>query len=182
MKISRKRTVLITTATVVLLGAGGAVWATAASADVQGGDRERASAAAVQAVGGGTVADVEKSDDNGEAYEVEVRKADGAEVEVALDKNFTVISQQAETPDAGERVLSAADRAAAEKAALSAVGGGTVTDVEAAGDSGGTVTAGEAAGDDGAAAYEVEVRLADGAEWSVDLGADFSVLRKAVDD
>jgi uncharacterized membrane protein YkoI len=67
-----------------------------------------------------------------------------------------------------ERVLSDTERASAEKAALAAISGGTVTDVEA--------------GDDGDAAYEVEVRDASNAEWDVELDAAYKVLRKTADD
>jgi uncharacterized membrane protein YkoI len=173
-KLRSKRVILSTTAAVVVaLGAGGAVWATAANADpsVPAGDRDRVGNAAVQAVGGGTVLDVEASDDQGEAYEVEVRKSDGSEVDVVLDKDLKVVSQgtddsdDADTPD---RVLSDTERASAEKAALAAVGaGGTVTQVEA--------------GDEGEAAYEVDVRLADNTEWDVELDAGFKVLNKTAD-
>jgi hypothetical protein len=51
--------------------------------------------------------------------------------------------------------------------ALSAVSGGTVTDVEA--------------GDDGAAC-EVDVRDATNAEWDVELDAAYKVLRRTADD
>ena len=72
------------------------------------------------------------------AYEAEVRKADGTEVDVALDKDLNVITQTPDAPDApdaDDRVLSATERASAEKAAQDAVGGGTILDVEA-GDNG----------------------------------------------
>ncbi|GIF69969.1 hypothetical protein Ais01nite_80040 [Asanoa ishikariensis] len=164
MKIP-KRVLISTVAAVVVLGIGGTVWATTASAsDVDGGERERVANAATQAVPG-TVEDVETSDDPGEAYEVEVRKADGTEVDVALDKDLKVVGQDAS--DSDDRVLSAAERASAEQAAVAAVGGGTVTSVEA--------------GDDGVA-YEVDVRDAANAEWNVDLDAGFKVLSKTADD
>jgi len=170
-KLRSKRVIISTTAAVIVaLGAGGAVWATAANADpsVQGADRDRVGNAAVQAVGGGTVLDVETSDDAGEAYEVEVRKADGAEVDVVLDKDLKVLSQGADTPDAEDRALTDTERASAEKAALAAVGaGGTVIQVEA--------------GDEDGAAYEVDVRLPDNTEWDVELDAGFKVLNKTAD-
>jgi uncharacterized membrane protein YkoI len=163
----RSKRVIVTTAAVAALAVGGGVWATAASADpdVSGSDRDRVGNAAVQAVGGGTVVDVETSDDQGEAYEVEVRKPDGSEVDVALDKDLKVLSQNAETPEAA--TLAEADRASAEKAALDAVGGGTVLDVEAS--------------DDQGVAYEVEVRSADNKEWDVELDPAFKVLTKTAD-
>ncbi|AGZ41366.1 PepSY domain-containing protein [Actinoplanes friuliensis] len=170
-KLRSKRVIVTTVAAAALLGVGGTVWATAASADadVQGGDRDRVAAAAVQAAGGGTATDVETSDDAGQAYEVEVRKADGTEVDVALDKNLAVVTQKADTEDGTDtpdRVLSDTERTSAEKAALGAVSGGTVLQVEA--------------GDDGAA-YEVEVRGADNVEYDVELDSAFKVLTKNAD-
>ncbi|WP_305788371.1 PepSY domain-containing protein [Symbioplanes lichenis] len=176
-----KRVIIATTATVAALAVGGGVWATAASADsdgVTGDDRTRVAAAAVQAVGGGTATDVETSDDQGEAYEVEVRKPDGTEVDVTLDKDLKVIAQETDTPsgaaaapsgaasDADDRALTDAERAAAEKAILAAVPGGTITDLEAAA---------------APAAYEAEVRTPDGADWDITLDAGYKVLTKTAD-
>jgi len=175
MKIAKfrsKRAVIATAALVVALGAGGATWASVAhaDADVSGSDRDRVGSAAVQAVGGGTLIDVEAGDDEGDAaYEAEVRKTDGSEVEVSLDKDLKVLSQEAgdagETP---ERALTSAERTSAEAAALTAVPGGTVLSAEAGDDQGGP-------------AYEVEVRAADNAEWDVELDAAFKVLSKTAE-
>ncbi|HVK27550.1 MAG TPA: hypothetical protein VM575_04365, partial [Nocardioides sp.] len=63
--------------------------------------------------------------------------------------------------------LTAAERASAEKAALAAVGSGTVVDVDPS--------------DDPGVAYEAEVRDAKGVEWDVDLAADFTVVAKNAD-
>ncbi len=60
-----------------------------------GTDRERAEAAALEAVGGGTVIETEVGDD-GAAYGVEIRRDDGSEVEVNLDESFTVIGTEAD--------------------------------------------------------------------------------------
>jgi hypothetical protein len=46
-----------------------------------------ASAAAIELAGGGNVSEVSRSDDVGEAYEVEVL-TDTGEVDIALDENF----------------------------------------------------------------------------------------------
>ena len=202
-KLRSKRVLIPTLAAVVALGAGGVVWASTANADLNGSERDRVSSAAVDAVGGGTVIDAETSDDRGEAYDVEVRKDDGTEVDVSLDKDLKVVNQDRDDrddandrddgddndvddlngtddvndrddtndtndgPDTDDRVLSASERTSAEKAAVAAVGGGTVIDVDAS--------------DDRGEAYEVEVRKADNTEWNVELDADFKVLRKAVD-
>ena len=184
-KLRSKRVILPTLAAVVALGVGGTVWASAASADVSGGERDRVAEAAVRAAGGGTASDVEAGDDQGVAYEVDVRKQDGSEVEVTLDKDLKVLGQEADTPDAddtpdaansaeagdtpdaGDRVLSATERTSAEQAAKGAVAGGTVLDVSAS--------------DDPGVAYEVDIRDAANAEWDVELDAAFKVLRKTAD-
>lgn len=49
---------------------------------------QRIEAAALRVTGGGTVTEVDRSDDAGEAFEVEVVTDDG-EVDVALDHNLT---------------------------------------------------------------------------------------------
>jgi uncharacterized membrane protein YkoI len=54
-----------------------------------GEDRQRAEAAALESVGGGTVTEVEAGDD-GAAYGVEIRLANGSQVEVQLDSSFNV--------------------------------------------------------------------------------------------
>jgi uncharacterized membrane protein YkoI len=59
-------------------------------------ERTSAEQAALDAVGSGTVLDVEASDDRGEAYEVEVRDADGAEWDVTLDADFVVLDKRAD--------------------------------------------------------------------------------------
>jgi len=167
VKLRSKRVIVATAATVVALGIGGAVWTSAAQADdVTGSERDRVGNAAVQAVGGGTALDVETEDDG--SFEAEVRKADGTEVDVALDKDLKVITQTPDAPDApdaDDRVLTATERASAEKAAQDAVGGGTILDVEA--------------GDNGS--YEVEIRKTDNTEWDVELDAAFKVLTKTAD-
>lgn len=108
MKIAKfrsKRAVIATAVAVVALGAGGATWASVANADsdidISSSDRDRVGSAAVQAVGGGTVIDVEAGDD-GAAYEAEVRRTDGSEVEVTLDKDLKVIAQEAGEDDVAD--------------------------------------------------------------------------------
>lgn len=53
---------------------------------------DKATAAALEFTGGGTVIETEVGDD-GAAYGVEVRLDDGSVVEVGLDENFDVIGQ-----------------------------------------------------------------------------------------
>ncbi|CAN5880225.1 hypothetical protein BH23ACT12_BH23ACT12_22050 [soil metagenome] len=79
--------------------------ATAAVAGVDGGDDrpitgeslKKASAAALEATGGGKVTETETGDEDG-AYEVEVTMSDGSRVDVHLDPNFKVISQDHRAP------------------------------------------------------------------------------------
>ncbi|WP_182376452.1 PepSY domain-containing protein [Nocardioides sp. WS12] len=189
--LRRKRIVLPAIAAIAVLAVGGTIWTATADNDVKGDERNRVASAATSAVGGGEAVDVETSDDLGEAYEVEVRRADGSEIDVTLDENLKVVGKDVDdvdddrddragdrdndvdaddvndTPDADDRVLSATERASAEKAALAAVGGGTVRDVEAS--------------DDRGAAYDVEVLDKNNVEWDVDLDVNFKVLNKIAD-
>jgi len=182
-RLRTKRVILPTIAAVAALGIGGVVWASTANADLDGSERDRVATVATEAVGGGEVIDAGSSDDPGEAYEVDVRKTDGTEVEVTLDKDLSVLRQEADdrddrndandndaddTRDADDRALSAVERHSAEKAARSAVGGGTVVDLDAS--------------DDRGEAYEVEVRKANGTEWDVTLDSQFKVLNKVAED
>ena len=58
-----------------------------------GSSARQAADAALRATGGGTVLEVERGDDPGAAYEVEIRKTDGGISEVMLDNEFKVIGQ-----------------------------------------------------------------------------------------
>lgn len=84
-----KRVVLTALAAVAVLVIGGTAWAASAD-DLHGSERDRVATAAIDAVGG-TAVEVETSDDPGEAYEVEVRGADGTEWDVELDAAFKVL-------------------------------------------------------------------------------------------
>jgi uncharacterized membrane protein YkoI len=176
-KLRSKRVVIPTIAAVAVLGVGGVVWSSAASDELTGKERDRAGSAALEAVGEGKVTGTETDDEEG-AYEIEVTRPDGSQVDVHLDKDFQVLSQDVDDEDADDddtdddrdaddRALSAQERSDAEKAALAEVDG-TVTEVEAS--------------DDPGEAYEVEVTTADGAEWTVELDGDFKVLDSHADD
>ena len=97
-----QRRVLAFSATVILaLGAGGAAIASAIGGDseegVTGPDAEKAKSAALAAVDGGTVTEVEQDDANGTgAFEVEVKRDDGSQVEVHLDRDLNVVGQGAD--------------------------------------------------------------------------------------
>jgi hypothetical protein len=73
----------------------------------RGSDAERAGRAAVDAVGGGRVSSVEREDESGVAWEVEVLQPDGSQVEVDLDRNLGRVAidrddDSAKDDDAGE--------------------------------------------------------------------------------
>ncbi len=84
-------------AVAVVLGGAGTVLAGNADDDAQltGDARDRAVAAVKAHVGEGEVTDTELGDD-GAAYGVEILKADGAQVEVNLDRDFKVIGTEAD--------------------------------------------------------------------------------------
>jgi uncharacterized membrane protein YkoI len=100
------RKVLIVVAAVAVLGGGGAAIAGAAGGgDDDGRDQaisgtalERASDAALKETGGGKVTETEAGDEEG-AYEVEVTRADGSQVDVHLDESFRVIGTKADRED-----------------------------------------------------------------------------------
>ncbi len=101
-----KQTLAAGAAAVILaLGAGGAGVAYAADGDsgeqVTGPDAGKAKSAALDAVGGGTVTEVERDDGNA-AFEVEVRRDDGSQVEVHLDQDLKVVGQQTDDDSTDE--------------------------------------------------------------------------------
>ena len=96
------RTLVIAAAVVAmllaLLGAGIA-YANGGDSEEQltGPEAEKAKSAAVAAVGGGTVTEVEPDDGNGTgAFEVEVTREDGSQLEVHLDGDYNVVGQEAD--------------------------------------------------------------------------------------
>ncbi|WP_116950289.1 PepSY domain-containing protein [Jiangella endophytica] len=62
---------------------------------ITGDALQRASAAALEHTGGGTVTDTEIGDEEG-FYEVEVTLDDGTQVDVHLDKDFAVLSDESD--------------------------------------------------------------------------------------
>lgn len=105
MKVNR-RIVIIAAAGAVAVAATGAGIAQAVSGDseekVTGPAAERATSAAIDAAGGGTVLELERADDDGAGvYEVEVRRADGSEVEIHLDAQFRPVGTAPDDDDGG---------------------------------------------------------------------------------
>lgn len=92
----KKRTVIA--ASVVALIAAGTVGgvATATGGDdgdenVTGPGADAATAAALDATGGGTANAVERDSENGATWEVEVTREDGTTVDVRLDESYRVV-------------------------------------------------------------------------------------------
>jgi uncharacterized membrane protein YkoI len=83
----------------VALGGAGIAYASGDDSEEQltGPDAQKARSAAVAAVGGGTVTEVERDDSNGTGvFEVEVKGDDGSQVEVHLDGDLMVVGQEAD--------------------------------------------------------------------------------------
>jgi hypothetical protein len=86
-------------ATLVVLGGAGIAYANGGGSEEQltGPDAEKAKNAALAAVGGGSVTEVERDDGYGTgAFEVEVQRDDGSQVEVHLDGDYNVVGQEAD--------------------------------------------------------------------------------------
>ena len=102
----KSRRVLIGALIAVLAAAaiGGGIAAQSMTDDddkpITGPALDRATAAALAHTGGGTVTETEIGDD-GAAYGVEIRLDDGSQVEVNLDADFKVISQEVDDDGAG---------------------------------------------------------------------------------
>ncbi len=100
-----KRLYLVAGLVAILAIAVSAVTLTSHLVSAQGGDGDdrpitgsaldKATAAALQHTVGGTVIETEIGDD-GAAYGIEIRSADGSQVEVNLDENFNVIGLEAD--------------------------------------------------------------------------------------
>jgi uncharacterized membrane protein YkoI len=95
------RTLVIAAAVAILVTLGGTGIAYANGGDseeqVTGPDAQKAKSAAIAAVGGGTVTEVEREDDGSAGgFEVEVKRDDGSQVEVHLDGDLKVVGQQAD--------------------------------------------------------------------------------------
>jgi hypothetical protein len=105
---SRPKKVLIGVAAIAALGLGGGAIAGATGGGepddrpLTGTTAEKASAAALDATGGGRVNEMEADTENGATYEVEVTRPDGSEVDVRLDEGFDVVVVEGDGDDDGE--------------------------------------------------------------------------------
>jgi uncharacterized membrane protein YkoI len=95
------KTLVIAAAVAMLVALGGAGIAYANGTDseeqVTGPEADKAKSAAMAAVGGGTLTEVERDDGDGTGvYEVEVTRDDGSQLEVHLDGDYNVVGQEAD--------------------------------------------------------------------------------------
>jgi len=89
---------LVAVLALAVIGAGAGIAVATGGDDDQpitGTALDKATAAALEHTGGGTVTETEVGD-GGAAYGVEIRLDDGSQVEVNLDENFNVIGQEAD--------------------------------------------------------------------------------------
>lgn len=106
--MERKRKMVISAAAAVALAGGGAGLAQAvgggeeAESTVTGPDADRAKAAALELVPGGTAKAVERDSEKGAVWEVEVSKPDGTSVDVRLGKTFEKVSVDSDTESAAD--------------------------------------------------------------------------------
>jgi uncharacterized membrane protein YkoI len=99
-----KRTKIVAAGAAALaLAAGGVGVAAATGGDDDGTDTpihgsalDKASAAALDATGGGTVTETETGDEES-YYEVEVTRDDGSQIDVQLDRGFNVVGQEGDS-------------------------------------------------------------------------------------
>jgi hypothetical protein len=98
--VTRNRKLAIAGVAVLAVAAGGVGIAQAVGGDSEeratGPDADRAAAAATRSVGGGRVTGVERDDEGGGAWEVEVVRPDGSQVEVHLNDNFKQVGTQSD--------------------------------------------------------------------------------------
>jgi uncharacterized membrane protein YkoI len=102
-----KRSLIAGTVIAVLAGGGAAIAGAAGGDDdatekpVTGQALDRASAAALEHTGGGSVTGSEAEDEEG-AYEIEVTRDDGSQVDVHLNSDFQVIGDEDEDGEGDE--------------------------------------------------------------------------------
>jgi Peptidase propeptide and YPEB domain len=99
-----KRIVISAAALVALAAVGGGVAIASSDSEgrVTGQQADRATAAALQATGGGTANAVERDNENGGTWEVEVTKPGGDTVDVRLDESYAVVAIESDGESADE--------------------------------------------------------------------------------
>ncbi len=105
--LTMKNKLVIGTATAITLLAGSTGVAVATGHDgdqtVRGAKADHATAAVLDAIGGGKANSVERDKENGATWEVEVTKPDGVTVDVRLDENYRVVVIEGDGEDEGAR-------------------------------------------------------------------------------
>lgn len=205
-----KKILIPAVAAVAVLGIGGVALATTLGDDdeLTGKTLDRASQAALEHVGEGTVTGAERNDDGGdpEVYEIEVTRADGSEVDVLLDEDYAVIAESddradgdrdddrddtdqddSDQDDAGQDDADDTDGTDGRDRDDRALTAAERTSAEKAAraEVPGTVVDVDASDDvihGEPAAYEVDVTARNGAEWTVWLDGDYAVISKSQDD
>ena len=104
--MTKRSKILIAAIAALAVAAGGVGVAVAgggddAEAPIRGGALEKASAAALEHTGGGRVTETEIGDEES-LYEVEVTRGDGSQVDVQLDRGFTVVGGEADSKNEDE--------------------------------------------------------------------------------
>ncbi len=105
-----KRKLLVTGAAVIAIAAGGAGAALAVGGgggetgggSVSGAAADRASAAALTITGGGTANAVERDNEQGATWEVEVTKPDGTTVDVRLGADYGLVVVDSDSESAAD--------------------------------------------------------------------------------
>jgi hypothetical protein len=103
--MSKRRKVIAAVMAAFVVGAIGTGAAVATGGDEQaltGRAHDRATAAALDHVGEGTVTETEAGD-GGAAYEVEIRRSNGSQVEVQLDRSFKVVGTEIDDDGPNDR-------------------------------------------------------------------------------
>ncbi len=104
MNLSKRNKIIAAGAAALALGAGGVAVAAGGGDDaaegpdvaITGSDLDKASAAALESTGGGSVTETEVGDEES-YYEVEVTLDDGSQVDVQLDRDFNVVGESADS-------------------------------------------------------------------------------------
>ncbi len=115
MEFNRKTVAISATAAALAAAGVGAAIAVGgnsgeAEEQVTGSAAAKAEAAALEAVGGGTVLEAEYQESGSEGfYEVEVQRPDGSQVEVYVDANFDTVGQAGDDDTGSEEDESGAE-------------------------------------------------------------------------
>lgn len=103
-----KRKTILAGLAVLVVAAGGTAVATAVGAgggsdgSASGPSADKAKAAALAITGGGMANQVERDNENGAVWEVEVTKPDGSTVDVRLDGSFAKVAVESDHADEGK--------------------------------------------------------------------------------